>query len=459
MDLESLEQDDHRYLWHPFTQMRDWVAEQPLIVEKAEGSYLIDVEGNRYLDGISSLWVTVHGHQRKELGQAIVHQLGELAHSTFLGLSHPPGIILARRLVELAPEGLQRVFYSDTGAAAVEVALKMAFQYWQQRSDPRPTRTKFLSLLNGYHGDTVGAMSVGGIDLFQRTYSPLLFPTVKAPSAYCYRCYLGKEYPSCGIACLEDVEEALSQHSDELAAVIIEPLMQGAGGMIALPSGYTRSVWEMAKKHDVLFIADEVATGFGRTGKMFACEREGIKPDLMTIGKGVTGGYLPLAATLATEEIFSAFLGTPEEERTFYHGHTYSGNPLACAAAIANLDIFERDGTLDQLQPKIQALVDGLSRFAKLEHVGDVRQVGFMAGIELVQDIHTKQQYSQKDRIGSQIVHAARRRGVIIRPLGDVIVLMPPLSISPSELTFLLDAVYDSIKEVTQGECCDATHG
>ena len=449
-DKETLERHDHQYLWHPFTQMQDWLEESPLIIERAAGNYLIDVDGNRYLDGISSLWVTVHGHQRNEINRAITEQLEKVSHTTFLGLTHPPGIQLARRLVELAPTGLTRVFFSDTGAAAVEIALKMAFQYWRQRRDPRPGKTKFLSLFNGYHGDTIGAVSLGGIERFQTTYAPLLFPTVKAPSAYCYRCHLNKEYPSCGIACLEDVDRALAEHADELAAVVMEPLVQGASGMIAFPRGYTRSVWEMAKKHDVLFIADEVATGFGRTGTMFACQQEGIQPDLMAVGKGISGGYLPLAATLATEEIFQNFLGRVDQGRTFYHGHTYTGNPLACAAALASLEIFEREGTLEQLKSKAEALKKGLRRFTSLDHVGDVRQAGFMVGVELVKDRKTKEQYPVEAGIGHRAILEARRRGVILRPLGDVIVLMPPLSISYQELDFLLEVSYDSVKAVTE---------
>ena len=449
---KQLEQDDQRYLWHPFTQMQAWLEQPPLIIERGEGNELIDVEGNRYLDGVSSLWVTVHGHGRPELKRAIAEQLERLDHSTFLGLSHPPGIELARRLVELAPGELSRVFYSDTGSAAVEIALKMAFQYWQQRRiDPRPRKTKFLSLSNGYHGDTIGAVSVGGIDLFHATYRPLLFPTVRAESAYCYRCPIGKRYPSCAMACLEDVERALQEHHEELAALIMEPLNQGAGGMIVFPPGYTRAVWELARRYDVLFIADEVATGFGRTGSMFACEQEGVEPDLMAVGKGITGGALPLAATLATEEIFEAFLGAAEEGRTFYHGHTYTGNPLACAAALANLDIFEREGTIAALAPTIETMTAELRRFRDLPHVGDVRQAGLMAGIELVRERETGEPYAAAERIGMRVIEETRRHGVILRPLSDVIVLMPPLSITGDELTRLLDVTYDAIGAVTGG--------
>jgi adenosylmethionine-8-amino-7-oxononanoate aminotransferase len=441
----ELERDDQRYLWHPFTQQQSWEAEPPLIIDRAEGSYLIDVDGNRYLDGVSSLWVNVHGHLREEINAAITAQLARVAHSTFLGLTHAPGVELARRLIEIAPGRLQRVFYSDTGAAAVEIALKMAFQYWQQRPDPRPSKTKFFSLHNAYHGDTIGALSVGGIDLFQRTYRPLLFPTVKAPEAYCYRCHLGKHFPACRLACLEEVERAIADNADELAAVVMEPLVQGAAGIIVYPPGYTRAVWEIAKRHDLLFIADEVATGFGRTGAMFACEHERIEPDLMAVGKGISGGYLPLAATFATEEIYRAFLGRPDEGRTFYHGHTYTGNPVACAAALASLNLFARERTLERLQPKIVALSQGLEAIRDLPLVGDVRQRGFIAGIELVRDAATGEPFPIHEQIGVQVIKEARRRGVMLRPLSDVLVLMPPLAISEDELALLLRVVRESI--------------
>lgn len=449
--LEAL---DTRFVWHPFTQQQEWEAEPQLIIDHAEGCYLVDVEGNRYLDGVSSLWVNVHGHHREEINRAIRQQLDRVAHSTFLGLTHRPGIELAQRLVEIAPGALSRVFYSDTGAAAVEIALKMAFQYWQQVHPPRPGKTKFFSLLNGYHGDTIGAVSVGGIDTFHRVYGPLLFPTVKAPSAYCYRCHLGKRYPDCAIACLEEVERLVAAHADELAAVIMEPLVQGAAGMLVFPPGYTRAVWEIARRHGVLFIADEVATGFGRTGVMFACEHEGVEPDLMAVGKGISGGYLPLAATLATEEIYRAFLGRLEDGRTFYHGHTYTGNPLACAAALASLDLFERERTLERLQPRITQLADGLQRFRELPLVGDIRQRGFMAGIELVCDRATRAPFPVGERLGVRVCREARRHGVLLRPLGDVLVLMPPLAISEEELAVLMDALYAAVAMV--GSPCGA---
>lgn len=443
----QLEQADKTFLWHPFTQQCDWEAEPQTIIERAEGSYLIDSAGKRYLDGVSSLWVNVHGHRREEINRAIREQLERVAHTTFLGLTHRPGIELARRLVSIAPGDLRRVFYSDTGAAAVEIALKMAFQYWQQCASPQPGKTKFFSLGGAYHGDTVGAMSVGGIDLYQQVYHPLLFPTLQAPGAYCYRCPLHKTYPACRFACLEEIERIISTHAHELAAVVMEPLVQGAAGILVYPPGYTRAVWEMARRYGVLFIVDEVATGFGKTGKIFACEHEGIKPDLMAIGKGISGGYLPLAATLATEEIYSAFLGSG---RTFYHGHTYTGNPVACAAALASLDLFEQERTLDSLQPKIARLRLRLEQLRHLPMVGDIRQCGLMVGIELVRDRDTRAPFPAEERVAVRVIKEARRRGLIIRPLSDVLVLMPPLAISLDELDALLDITCESIYAVSK---------
>ncbi len=433
-DPIQLEQADKAYLWHPFTQQQDWEAEPQIVIERAEGSYLIDSAGKWYLDGVASLWVNVHGHRRHEINQAIQSQLERVAHSTFLGLTHPSGIELAQRLVDIAPGQLRRVFYSDTGAAAMEIAIKMAFQYWQQCESPQPNKTKFFSLHGAYHGDTVGAMSVGGIDLYQHVYHPLLFPILQAPNTGAF-------------ASLEEVERVISTHAHELAAVVMEPLVQGAAGILVYPSGYTRAVWEIAQRYSVLFVVDEVATGFGKTGKMFACEHEGVEPDLMALGKGITGGYLPLAATLATEEVYRAFLGAG---RTFYHGHTYTGNPLACAAALASLDLFEQDQTLVAMQPKIAFLQQRLEQFAQHPLVGDIRQCGFMVGIELVRDKDTRASFPAQERVGVRVSKEARRRGAIIRPLSDVLVLMPPLAISMEELGTLLDITYAAMCTVSE---------
>ena len=420
MDLVAA---DRAHLWHPFTQQQGWVDEEPLIVDRAEGIDLIDVQGSRYIDGVSSLWCNVHGHRHPRIDAAVREQLDRVAHTTMLGLTHPGATELAARLVEIAPEGLSRVFYSDSGSTATEIALKMAFQYWQQRGETR--RTKFVSLRMAYHGDTIGSVSVGGIDLFHSLYRPLLFDSLHA------------EPGDAG-----HMERVLSEHEGEVAAVIMEPLVQGAAGKLVHPEGYLRDVRELCDRHGVLLILDEVATGLGRTGRMFACEHEDVAPDLLCLAKGITGGYLPLAATLASERIYRGFLGRFEEFRTFFHGHTYTGNPLACAAALATLDVFAEERTLEHLQRKIELLGELLEPIAAHPEVREVRRRGFMTGIELAER-------PLPARIGHQVTLEARRRGAVIRPLGDVIVLMPPLAISEGELTRLLAITAEAIDAAT----------
>jgi len=418
-DHAALVAADRAHLWHPFTQQRDWEREEPVIVERAEGTDLIDTQGRRYIDGVSSLWCNVHGHRHPRIDAAIRDQLDRVAHSTMLGLSHPPAIELARRLVEIAPPGLDRVFYSDSGSTATEIALKLAYQYWRQQGDER--RTRFVSLRDAYHGDTIGSVSVGGIDLFHATYRPLLFETLAAEPGD-----------------VADMRRQFEDHPGEIAAVIMEPLVQGAAGMIVHPEGYLRAVRDLCDEHDVLLICDEVAVGFGRTGKMWACEHEGVSPDFLCTAKGITGGYLPLAATLTSERVYEGFLGEHTDLRTFFHGHTYTGNPLACAAALATLDVFEEERTLERLQGKIALLGELLEPIAAREEVTEVRRRGFMTGIELGG-------YAPELRIGHRVTLEARARGAIVRPLGDTVVLMPPLAISEDYLTRLLAIVGESI--------------
>jgi adenosylmethionine-8-amino-7-oxononanoate aminotransferase len=418
-DAARLNDLDQQFVWHPFTQQQGWSEETPLMIERGEGVYLYDVDGNRYLDGTSSLWCNVHGHHHPVLDAAAKAQFDKVAHSTMLGLSHPGATELAARLIEIAPEGLQRVFYSDSGSTAAEIALKMAFQYHQQRGDT--ARTRFVRMREAYHGDTIGSVSVGGIDLFHATYKPLLFETLAAEPGDAAQ-----------------MEQLLSAHEGEVAAVIMEPLVQGAGGMIVHPEGYLRAVRELCDQHGVLLICDEVATGFGRTGTMFAVEREGVSPDFMCLAKGITGGYLPLAATLTTEAVYEGFLGAPAEAKTFFHGHTYTGNPIACAVALANLDIFRDERTIEALQPKIELLDRRLAEIAEMPGVTEVRSRGVMVGIDLGE-------HDPELRVGHRVTREARERGAMIRPLSEVIVLMPPLAISESELTDLLDICVESI--------------
>ena len=446
---QRLQAEDRRYLWHPFTQQRDWVKTAPLIIERGEGIYLDDTEGHRYLDGTSSIWVNLHGHRKRALDHALKAQLDRIAHSTLLGFSNVPAIELARRLVSIAPRGLTRVFYSDNGSTAVEVALKMAFQYWQLRGGDFKRKTRYLHLGQAYHGDTLGAVSVGGIPLFHERFKPLLLPTYEAHAPYCYRCPVGLTFPQCRLACADSVEAILTQHHEEVAALIVEPMLLAAGGMITMPPGYLTRLCRLCARYQVLLIADEVATGFGRTGRMFACEHEGVKPDLMAISKGLTGGYLPLAATLTTERIYRAFLGRYEEFKTFFHGHSYTGNPLGCAVALANLDVFKKEQTLTRLQPKIVALRRMLIPLSRHPHVGDIRQLGLIVGIELVKDRAMKEPYPLTDRVGMRVADEARKLGLLIRPLGNVVVLMPPLSTTIAELRRMVGIVAKAIRAVT----------
>lgn len=444
-DLREL---DRKYLWHPFTPMLDWVESEPLIIERGEGAYIYDTDGRRYLDGVSSLWVNTHGHRAEKINRAIQEQLDRIAHSTLLGLGNVPSIELASKLISIAPRGLTKVFYSDSGSTAVEIALKIAFQYQRQRKEPAPGKSKFVTFVNAYHGDTVGSVSVGGIDLFHAMYKPLLFHSYKAPSPYCYRCPLELKNPACGIACLDELEKILDKNSGEIVGVITEPLVQGAAGIITAPKGHLARVREICNRFGVLMIADEVAVGFGRTGRMFACEREGVTPDIMALAKGITGGYLPLAATLVTDEVFGAFLTRYKDRKTFYHGHTYTGNPLACAAAIANLDIFEQDRVIENLAPKIKRMGHGLDKIAAMNNVGDARQRGMMAGIEMVRDKKTREPFDPDAMMGVRVSMKSRDYGVILRPLGDVVVLMPPLCVTNDQIDQLTEAVRLSIGEI-----------
>jgi adenosylmethionine---8-amino-7-oxononanoate aminotransferase len=430
--------------------MQEWEREEPLIIDRGRGPYVIDTEGRRYLDAVSSIWVNLHGHRHPKLDAALRRQLNKIAHSTMLGLSNPPAIELARELVRLAPQGLSRVFYSDDGSTAVEVALKMAVQYWRQRQPPAGPKQTFLHLEFSYHGDTLGAMSVGGVELFTAPFRPLLHRTLAAEAPYCYRCPLALTYPSCALRCTESVEALLKRRHSEIAALIIEPVVQAAGGMIVAPPGYLGRIRELCTQYHVLLIADEVATGFGRTGRMFACEHDRITPDLMAISKGLTGGYLPLAATLTTEEIYQAFLGDYHEWKHFFHGHSYTGNPLACAVALANLAIFRAERTLSRMQRGIKLLGDELTLLADLKHVGDVRQCGYMIGLELVEDKSTRFPYPLERRIGHLVALEARRLGLILRPLGSVVVLMPPLSMPLRELRRMVRLVGKAIRRVTE---------
>ncbi|HEX4129549.1 MAG TPA: adenosylmethionine--8-amino-7-oxononanoate transaminase [Pirellulales bacterium] len=441
-DHEELDRWDREIVWHAFTQMAEY---QPLLIERAHGATLVDVDGREYLDGTASLWCNVHGHRHPRIDAAVREQLDRVAHTTSLGASNPTTVRLARRLVDLAADGLNHVFFSDDGATAVEVALKMAFQYWRQCGRPHPEKTAFAALGDAYHGDTLGAVSVGGVERFHAMFEPLLFDVVRLPSPRLYRRPPGVTAEKACSHYLAQAERVLAAHHKRLAALVVEPLVQCAAGMIVHPPGYLGGLADLVRRYDVLLIVDEVATGFGRTGTMFACEREGVAADFLCLGKGLTGGYMPMAATLTTSEVWNAFLGEHAQGRQFFHGHTYGGNPLAAAAAIASLDVFEEEETLQKLRPKITRLGEHLKRIAAHPHVGDARQCGLAAGIELVRDRATAEPYPSAERRAQRVCDAARKKGVLLRPLGEVVPIMPPLSVKLDELDRIMAAVEHGI--------------
>jgi adenosylmethionine-8-amino-7-oxononanoate aminotransferase len=424
---QLLKRQDKKYLWHPFTQMKDWDKDdsQPLVIDQAKGIFLIDTEGQAYIDGVSSLWVNVHGHRHPHIDSAIKKQIDRLSHSTLLGLANTPSVELSAELIKIAPRGLAKVFYSDNGSTSVEIALKMAYQYWQNTG--HKNRRTLVHLSNSYHGDTLGSVSVGGIGLFHRVYRDLIVKTHALKGH--------------GFEATAEFEKLLKKKSSGIAALVVEPLIQGAAGMIVWPKGVLKEFRRLCTKYNVFLIVDEVATGFGRTGKMFACQHEGVTPDFLCMAKGITGGYLPLAATLTTKKVYDGFLFDYKDLKTFFHGHTYTGNPLACAAALANLDVFKKERTLANLAPKIKFLAAKLKMFYNLPSVKEVRQCGFMVGIELSGKLEA--------RAGAKVCQDIRKYGVILRPLGNVIVILPPLSITIAELDYLVAATYRSIKTVT----------
>jgi adenosylmethionine-8-amino-7-oxononanoate aminotransferase len=437
---ESLRHWDRHHVWHAFTQMQEY---EPLLIERGEGCWLIDTDGKRYLDGSASMWCNVHGHRHPRLDAALAEQAGKVAHTTNLGLSSPTTVEFARRLAGVAPPGLDRVFFSDDGSTAVEAALKLAFQFWQQTEPARPGKIRFVAIDEAYHGDTLGAVGVGGVDRFTAMFEPLTFAPIRLrppglPDA-------SGRVPSVAES-LAAVEAVLVAHAHELAAVIMEPLVQMAGGIIVHPPGYLRGVRELTRRHDVLLILDEVATGFGRTGTMFACEQEDVAPDFLCLAKGLTAGYLPMAATLTHGCIWDAFLGSHAEQRAFYHGHTYGGNPLAAAVGLASLDIFRDERVLESLPAKIDRLAAHAARLAELDGVGSVRQLGLVLGIELVADKATSRPHPWQEQRGRQACAEARRHGAILRPLGDVVVIMPPLAVSEAELDRLAAAAEAGIR-------------
>ncbi len=448
--LESLLRGDAYHHWHGFTQMAEY---DPLLIERGEGNWLIDIHGRRLLDGISNMWCNVHGHAHPQINQAISDQLAKIAHVTALGMGGVPTAELSCRLAELLPGELNHVFYSSDGASAIEAAIKLSLQYWnllasRQRQPELARKTRYLALGSAYHGDTTGAVSLGDIAHFHQMFQPLLFSPLRGPFPDPYRLPPGVTAESAAEFYGDQIDRLIANHADELAAVIIEPLVQGAAGVVVHPTGFLTRVRQACDRHQVLLIADEVATGFGRTGKMFACQHESVVPDIICLGKGLTGGYLPMAATVASTAIWEAFLAPQTAGRQFFHGHTFGGNPLAAAAAIASLDLFEQASTLENVRQRSAQLAQGLGELAQHRHVGDVRQCGLMAGVELVANREQKARFAAEDQVGNRVCRAAAECGVLIRPLGDVVVLIPPLSITAAEVDQLIAAVRFGVRTI-----------
>lgn len=439
---------DLKFIWHPYTQMKDCRKTKPILIEKAKGIKLYDHQGNFYYDTISSWWCNVHGHNHPKIKRAIKKQLDSLEHVLFAGFTHKPAIVLAEKLVSIVPKNLTKVFFSDNGSTAVEVALKMSFQYWQNKGKTK--KTKFISLDHGYHGDTIGAMSVSGTNLFNEIFSPMFFSSFKVPSPYCYRCPIGKSRPACKIDCIKPLEKLLEKKSEVCSAMIIEPLVLAAGGMIIYPEEYLSKVAELAKRYNIHLIIDEVATGFGRTGKMFACNYVDIQPDFMCLSKGITSGYLAFAATLTTRKIYEAFYDDFEKKKTFYHGHTFTGNPLASSCALASLQIFEEEDTLNRIKDLALFFHKGLEKFKALPLVGDVRYLGMIGALEIVKNKHTKETFSFKERVGFEIYKEGLKRNLILRPLGNIIYLFLPFCVKKKELEYILDNTYCLISRIAR---------
>jgi adenosylmethionine---8-amino-7-oxononanoate aminotransferase len=453
---------DHQYVWHPFTQMRDWLKTEPIVIAKGRGAVLEDVRGRKYLDANSSIWTNLHGHNHPKINAAIARQLGKIAHSSALGFANEPASLLAGRLIDAANhcgrEKLTKVFYSDNGSTAMEVALKLAYEFARRTLGRKKPR--FLSLDGAYHGDTIGGVSLGHIDLFHKTWRGLLFKTDAVPSPYCYRCPHnrakaeradGREYRKCNWECVDEVEKRFAARKPgEYAAMVVEPLIQGAAGMIAQPRGWLKRVSKIVRQAGTLLIADEVLTGFGRTGgdSLFACHQEEVQPDLMALAKGMTGGYLPMAATLVTQPIFKAFLGEYSEFKTFFHGHSYTANQLASAASLASLDLLESTMSMRRRAELERAMRENLETLWELPQVGDVRQVGLIAGVELVKDWRRREPFPLEARAGMRVCEAMARRGVLTRPIGNVIVIMPPYCTTTAQIEEIVSVLKSSIIQV-----------
>ncbi|MDK2799227.1 MAG: adenosylmethionine---8-amino-7-oxononanoate aminotransferase [Clostridiales bacterium] len=444
--MEWLQQKDLKYIWHPCSQMKDYEDFPPIVIDRGEGAYLYDVNGKSYLDAVSSWWVNLFGHSNKRINRAIQKQLEKLEHVIFANFSHRPAIELAERMVEITPKGLSKVFFADNGSAAVEVALKLSFQYHQQKGKTK--KTKFVAITDAYHGETLGALSVGDLDLYSKIYKPVMLNTYKAKGPDCYRCSYDKCRENCNAECFHHMESLINEKHQEICAVIIEPLIQGAAGMKMYPPVYLKKLKALCKQYDIHFIADEIAVGFGRTGKMFACEHANVSPDIMCLSKGITAGYMPLSLVLVTDEIYDAFYSDYTELKAFMHSHSYTGNTMACAVACEVLNIFEQENILEDNRQKSKLLNDMIKAAADDHpYIGEFRQLGMVGALELVEDKKSKKGFEWQKRVGYNIYKIALEKGVLLRPLGNVIYFMPPYIVEEKDIALMVNAAFESINE------------
>lgn len=443
---QALQEKDLKHIWHPCSQMKDYEAFPPIVVQSGKGVYLTDMEGNRYMDAVSSWWVNLFGHSNRRINDALCRQANTLEHVIFANFTHEPAIELAQRITQLATKGLNRVFFGDNGSSAVEIALKLSFQYHQQTG--KTGKIRFAALTDAYHGETLGALAVGGVELYNKVFHPLLLDTLRIESPDCYRCKCGNTRDICQAQCFEGAEAALAEHADELSAIIIEPMVQCAAGMKIYSPVYLKKLREACDRYDIHLIADEIAVGFGRTGTMFACEHAGISPDIMCLSKGLTAGYMPLSLVLMTDRIYDAFYDDYASMKAFLHSHSYSGNPLGCAVAVETLNIFKDDNIIESNIIKSAQIRSAVNeRLLSIPQVGEFRQIGMIGAVELVADRNTKEPFDWTQRVGYQIYRNALKKGVLLRPLGNVLYFMPPYVINEKEIIEMVDVAGASISE------------
>ncbi|MBS4193275.1 adenosylmethionine--8-amino-7-oxononanoate transaminase [Bacillus sp. FJAT-49705] len=453
--LSDLQRSDLNHVWHPCSQMKDYEEFPPIVIKSGKGIYLYDENGKEYIDAVSSWWVNLFGHANERINTALANQASQLEHVIFANFTHKPAVLLAEKLAEITPEGLTKVFFADNGSSAIEIALKMSFQYHIQNN--KPNKKRFLALTDAYHGETLGALSLGGVGLYNEIFQPLLLNTVRAQGPDCFRCPFNEEPSSCSTPCISFIEEKLIQHHEELAAVIVEPLIQAAAGMKMYPPGYLNKLKQLCLQYDIHLIADEVAVGFGRTGTMFACEQAGITPDFMCLSKGLTGGYLPLSAVMTTDDVYNAFYDEYETMKAFFHSHSYTGNPLACRVALEVLRIFEDEPYIEEIQKKGAYMQELASKvFNHQPYIGEYRQTGLVGAIELVKDKATKEPFPSGERIGYKIYRIALEKGLLLRPLGNVLYFMPPYVISKEEIKRMIHITNEAIQQFFKNSQADS---